>query len=309
VGLALVLAACGGGDGEGNSVAERTESGTLRIGEFSWSAAVLTNTILEGIVARHPELGIEQVERVKAGPERGWKRLGDGRLDVLTEVYVPNQLTFSRRARRETELVSRTYRDAINGWFVPRYAVEPGGPADGLVRVDQLNRYRDVLDRKLFDGEPGWVTTEQNADRIRGFGLRLEQVKGSETKLLRELERRFRAREPMLLYLWRPHWVHAAYELEALDEPIPYRPGCFRGSRGACAMPTNDVWVAARKDLAGRAPRVWELLRRFRLPIGDLEAMLAEVDRRELPADEVAGRWLDEHTELVASWIPPASGS
>jgi glycine betaine/proline transport system substrate-binding protein len=303
--VALATAAgCGGaGESSGDSVEARAETGTLRIGEFAWSAARLTNAILEEIVARHPELGIERVERVEVTPDEGWFQLETGGLDVLTEVYLPNQQGFASKAKAETELVHRIYDGAVNAWFVPRYAVEPGGAAAGLRRVDQLDRYADALGGTLYDGEPGWVTTEQNADRIEGFGLDLAHETGSEEELVAELRRHYRQHRPILLYLWRPHWAHSAFDLVELEEPNPYSVDCFGEGKIACAMPTNDVWLAARKDLIERAPQLWKLLRSFEIPIADLEAMLFSVEGRNTPPGEAARDWVARNSATIERWL------
>lgn len=304
--LAAVAGCGGGGERSGDpdeSVSSRAATGTLRLGEFAWSAARLTNAILEEIVARHPELGIDRVERVDVSPDEGWFQLETGGLDVLTEVYLPNQQGFASKAKAETELVHRIYDGAVNAWFVPRYAVEPGGAAAGLRRVDQLDRYADAFGRTLYDGEPGWVTTEQNEDRIEGFGLDLEHETGTEEELIAALKRHYRQRRPILIYLWRPHWVHSAFDLVELEEPNPYSVDCFGESKIACAMPTNDVWVAARKDLMERAPQLWKLLGSFEVPIADLEAMLFSVDGKGTPPREAARRWVARNSATIDGWL------
>jgi glycine betaine/proline transport system substrate-binding protein len=301
--LLATATACGAtGDG-GDSVADRAETRTLRLGEFPWSAAHLTNAILEEIVILRPELGIERVERVEVTPDEGWAELEDGGLDVLTEVYLPNQQPFASEAKENTALLNRIYPGAVNGWFVPRYAIEPEGPAAGLRSIDQLDRYADAFDRKLYDGEEGWVTTQQNADRIQGFGLDLEHVTGSEESLLAELKRRYEQRRPILVYLWRPHWAHSAFDLVELEEPNPYSVDCFSDGKLACAMPTNDVWLAARNDLEARAPRLWRLLHGIEIPLSDIEAMLLEIDGKGRPEREVARVWVLSHSDTIEGWL------
>jgi glycine betaine/proline transport system substrate-binding protein len=304
--IVLVLGAataCGATDDSDHSVGDRASTRTLRVGEFPWSTAHLTNAILEAVVDLRPELGIERVERVDVTPDEGWSELDDGALDVLTEVYLPNQQPFASEAKETTALLNRIYSGAVNAWFVPRYAVAPDGPAAGLRSIDQLNRYADAFEHKLYDGERGWVTTEQNADRIKGFGLNLEQVTGSEADLVGELRRRYQQRRPILVYLWRPHWVHSAFDLVELEEPNPYSVDCFHDGKLACAMPTNDVWLAARNDLAGRAPRLWKLLQNLEIPIADIEAMLVKVDGKGRPAREVARIWVASHSDTIERWL------
>ena len=300
VSAGLLAAAVAGSRGSQSATPEeRARTGTLRVGQFSWAAAELTTAVLEEIVRRHPELGVVRFEAVETDPEEGWADLAAGELDVLPEVFLPNQYEFFADARAEAELVHRTYSGAVNAWYVPGYAVAPGGPAAGLASVAQLRTYREVFDNTLFDGEPGWVSTAQNADRIEGFRLGLEQETGTEAELLAELRRRYEQRRPMLLYLWRPHWVHAAYDLVELEEPNGYSLNCFGGGEKACAMPTNDVWVAAREDVRVRFPHLWRLLTRFELPIGDVERMLAQTERAGRPVATVAREWVDAHEPTI----------
>ena len=298
--LAVSLAAVGCG---GSDEASPPPPGTVRVGEFSWSSASLTNEILEQIVERHPELGVKRLERKRVEPEEGWDDLADGDLDLLTEVYLPNQAEYLERGGEQTELVHRVYAGAVNGWFVPSYVVAPGGPAADLRSVDQLKRYAGVFDHKLYDGEDGWVTTEWDADRIDGFGLDLDQVTGSESDLVGSLRRAYDARRPILLYLWRPHWAHSTFDLVMLDEPNGYSVDCFTGDRKACAMPTNDSWTAGRTDLGTRLPRFREFLGNFEIDIAEMERMLFQVDERGTPAEVVARRWIDRHAKDIQGWI------
>ena len=299
--LALLASACGGaGDERASTPLPRD---TLRLAEFPWSAAGVTNAILERIVELRPELGIEHVERVPVNPESAWSKLLDGEIDVVTEVYLPNQEEFLAEAGDRAELLHRTYAGAANGWFVPRFAVEPGGPAAGLSSIEDLRRHADAFGSRLYDGEPGWVSTKQNADRIEGFALDLEHVTASEADLVAELRRSYNARRPILVYLWRPHWAHAAFDLVMLDEPNAYSVDCFRGEKQACAMPTNDVWVGARPDVADRWPRLWQLLSRFEIPLADMERMLFLREQRGTPVDAIARRWVRDHEQQIAAWV------
>lgn len=125
----------------------------------------------------------------------------------------------------------------------------------------------------------------------------------SEAELVAELRRSYTARRPILVYLWRPHWAHAAFDLVMLDEPNPYSVDCFRGPKKACAMPTNDVWVGARPDVADRWPRLWRLLGRFEISLAEMERMLFLREERRTPVDAIARRWVREHAKQIDAWL------
>jgi len=293
--VAAELAGCAGGTG--------STGFTVRAAQFPWTAAKLTNAILAEIVARHPELGVAKLKIIQVGPATAWAGAQRGDVDLLTEVAMPNQGKLAAKAAQRIELMHKTYGNAAQGWFVPTYAVQPGQPLAGLHSVTQLNDYAAALDGKLIDSDPSFITTQQNAKRLTGYGLRLEQVTSSEAAQLAELRRAYERRQPILVYLYHPHWVFQEFQMTQLAEPNPPAPDCFTTGNGACAMAPYAAWTAASTDLAARAPRFQALLRRFEMPIADIEPMLKNVDLDKEKVEVVAQRWVAAHPDLVDGWL------
>lgn len=293
--VAALVAGCGGpGAGGGVRVAAV---------EFPWSAAQLTTAILSEVAARHPELGVAEIEPIQVGTSLGWAGAQRGDVDLLSEVAMPNQEELAAEADERMDLVSRTYADAEQGWFVPTYATQPGQPLEGLRSVSQLNEYADAVGGRLVDAAPSFITTELNAKRLAGYGLDLEQVASSEAAQLAELRRAYEAREPILVFLYHPHWVFAEFDLTQLEEPNPYTPECFTTGNGACALPPYSAWTADSEKLQREAPRFHAMLERFTLPIPDIERMLQAVDLNNEDVQVVARQYLAEHPEAVAAWL------
>jgi glycine betaine/proline transport system substrate-binding protein len=297
--LAATVTGCGGDDG-GSSGADGL---TVQAAEFSWTAAALTNAILSEIAADHPELGVASLETTELDPATAWAAAERGDVDLLTEVALPNHQELADRARNRVDIVSETYGDASQGWFVPAYAVRPGGPLEGLTSVTQLNDYADELGGRFYDADPGYITTEQNAKRLEGYGIRLEHVVSSEEAQLAQLEVSHRSGEPIVLYLYHPHEVFALYDMVQLREPRPYTEGCLTTGDGACAMPSYSANIAASKDLQEQAPRFVDLLRGLRISIEEMEDMLKRVDVDDEDVETVARRWIDDHGRQMREWV------
>jgi glycine betaine/proline transport system substrate-binding protein len=290
------IASCAESEGGGGGI-------SIRAAEYNWTAAAVTNAILTDIVEDHPELGVSDIVSTQLDPATAWAGAARGDVDLITEVALPNQQPLADKAKGTAKLVSQTYGKAAQGWFVPAYAVAPGGEAAGLKSITQLNQFKGALGGKLIDGDPGWVTTEQNAKRLKAYGIDYQHVPAGAAAELGQLERSYRRREPILIYLYRPHWVFAKYKLTQLREPDPYRSGCFTGSRNRCAIPTLSAWIAASNKVEREAPEFYALLRRMRIPLRDMERMLEQVDVAKTPAAQVARRWLDDHRAQVDAWI------
>ncbi|HMR49709.1 MAG TPA: glycine betaine ABC transporter substrate-binding protein [Arachnia sp.] len=303
--LALVgLTGCGS---SGSAAADPAGGEEIVIGTFSWTAAAIQTEILTQVAAENPDLGVSAVTSTNVDPAVGWTGLGRGDLDVLVEVNLPNQQKFVDENAETTALVSETYGGAAQGWFVPAYLVAPGGAAEGLTSVDQLaeQKFADAVGGTLYDADPGWVTTDQNAARIKGFGLSITHSPSSEAALLAELKRAYDREQPILVYLYRPHWVFNDYDLVQLEEPNPYEEGAFtEGGRTDVAIPTLAAHVAARTDLEGRAPGFYRLLTRFAIPLSDIETLLAvSNDDSSLTPADLAAQWIDGHPDEVESWL------
>jgi glycine betaine/proline transport system substrate-binding protein len=309
--VGMALTACGGGSsfsggtssGSGGSSSSAGAGMTIKAAEFPWSAAKLTNVILTEVATQHPELGVSQIEPTTLGPAPAWAGGQRGDLDLFSEVALPNQQELADKAKDKVSLVHQTYGDAQQGWFVPTYATQPGQPLAGLTSVTQLNDYAAPLNNKLVDADPSFITTQQNAKRLQGYGLKLEQVASSEAAQLAELRRAYQAKEPILVYLYHPHWVFAEFEMTQLQEPTPYSPECFTTGNGACAMPAYAAWTAASTKVQQDAPKFYAMLQKFEIPVPDMEGMLKSVDVDKKDATAVAKEWLAANPQKVQEWV------
>ena len=297
--LAVTVPGCGSDDGDSGGA----DGLVVQTAEFSWTAAALTDAILGEIAADHPELGVASLETTELDPAAAWAAAERGDVDLLTEVALPNHQQLADRARGRVDIVSETYGNATQGWFVPAYAVRPGGPLEGLTSVTQLNRYADRLGGKFYDADPGYITTEQNAKRLEGYGITLEHVVSSEAAELAQLENSYSRQEPIVLYLYHPHAVFAQYDMVQLEEPTPYTEGCLTTGDGACAMPSYSANIAASTELREQAPAFVDLLTDLRISVEVMEQMQKQVDVDGEDVATVARQWVDEHADQIDQWI------
>ena len=296
--LAATVTGCSAEEGAGGG-----DGITVQAAQFSWTAAGLTNSILSEIASDRPELGVSTLQTTQLDPAAAWAGAQRGDIDLLTEVALPNQQELADGASDRVEIVSETYGDAAQGWFVPAYAVEPGGPLEGLTSVTQLNDYADQLGNRFYDAEPGYITTEQNAKRLAGYGITLEHVVSSEAAELAQLENSYSREEPIVLYLYHPHAVFAQYDMVQLEEPTPYSDGCLTTGDGACAMPSYSANIAASTELQEQAPGFTDLLVDLRISVEEMEEMQKQVDVDGEDAAAVARQWVDEHADQIDGWV------
>lgn len=304
--IAALLAGCSAPPGTSAEGSEDKSGVELKVGQFSWTAAEIETSILAEIAEAHPELGVSSVKSVSTDPAPGWVGLGRGDVDALVEVNLPNQQELADKNAQSTELVSQTYGDAAQSWFVPRYLVEKGGAAEGLTSVDQLSdpAWAKKVGGTLYDADPGWITTKQNDARIKGLGADLEHSKSSEAALIAQAQRSYQREEPFLLYFYHPHWLFEQLDLVQLKESRPYKDDCFTESGpNDCAIPSQEAWIAINKDLGKKAPEFAAALKDFSIPLDDVEALLGEHEEKGTSSEDLATEWVREHSDEIEKWI------
>lgn len=283
---------------------------TITVGHMTaYLPSEIEANIVAAIAERHPELGVDEVKLLGTDVTPAWVGIQRGDIDVLFEVDLPNQQPLLDKASNEVETVSQIYGDAGQGFFVPRYVVDgEDAPAAGLKSIDQLQSYKDILGGTLYDEAPGWQSTKYNAMRLKAYGLEFEHVKLADAALVAEVTRAVERKKPILFFFAHPHWLFKRYDLVKLDEPDSYQPGCFVNDNGRCPIPSFSAWVGVRKDLVTRAPKFYAMLTYFEIPLGDVEAMMFEIDRDKQPIQKVAQAWVENHSSEIAEWVKLALG-
>lgn len=305
--VAVLAAACSGSNSAGLDGQQESKT-TVRFGVFNWDAAAITSQILIQVTKKYPALGVNHTSTKTLSTAPGWIGLGRGDVDVLTEVAWPNQKPLYEKQKQNTALLSTTYNNGAQGWFVPTYAVQPGGAAAGLTDVTQLCKYAGKFDHKLYDGPNGWITSKWNSKRLEGYHLAgcYEHVKAGETSYIAQLKHAYARKQPILLYLWHPHWVFGQYKLTQVKEPNPYHKGCFTNGDDACAMPPQEAHIAARKDLRKKTPRFYAFLKEFKVSIPDMDNMLAAHTVNHESFRHIATSWVAGHKSELDSWTAKA---
>jgi glycine betaine/proline transport system substrate-binding protein len=276
---------------------------SIKAAQYSWPAAIITNAILAEIIKEHPDLGVDGMETTQLDPATAWAGAKRGDIDMITEVALPNQTPMAKEASSTMEIVSETYSDAQQGWFVPAYLVAPGGAAEGLKSITELNDHADVFESTLYDADPGYVTTEYNKKRLGGYGIDYEQVATTEAAQLAQLQRAYKREAPILVFLYHPHWVFASFDMVQLDEPNPYTDGCLTDGNGECGLPDYSAGIALSKDLMSEAPKYAEFIKSFRISVSDMEEMQKAQHVDEKSPEDIAADWVKDHDTEIQSWL------
>lgn len=299
--LALMAAACGGD----------SEEITLIVNP--WTASRLNAEVAKNII--ESELG-NPVEIVEVNENDAmFTGMADGTLDAVLEIW-PSGVTDAETAYfDEGSVVDIGELGAVGkiGWFVPSYMIDEHpelatweGFADPELAA--LFATAETGDMGRFLGtDPSYAQYDEQI--IANLGLPLEVVfSGSEPATVAEVDARFAANEPIVLYWWTPTAAVAKYDLVNVELP-PYTEECgasaAAGDGGVdCDYPEDVLFKAASGMLEEKAPDVFTFLENFTITTDDQLEMLPAVEIDGEDPAAVAAEWVSNHEDTWRAWLP-----
>ena len=202
------------------------------------------------------------------------------------------------------------------GWYVPSYVIN--GDADrgieavapNLRTVSDLDQYKDVFatsdtgaSGRLLEFTAAWDTRPE--ERLEAFGVDFQAVfSGSEGASLAELDAAFQRGDPVLTYLWEPHWAHAKYNLVQIEMP-EWTSDCYpEGDSFNCGYPTDAVAKLIWPGLQDEFPEAYEFLSNFQMTNEQQNEIVFNLTENGLPVRQAAQEWVDANESVWRSWIP-----
>ncbi len=283
---------------------------------LNWASVRLGNSIARFII----ESGYDYPTHSAPGSSVPlFQSLRKGDVHVYMEVWLPNTQELCNKALAEKQVtdLGMNFRDAVQGWFVPRYVVEGDSDrgikpvAPGLKSVNDLKKYSRIFANKehpgigrLIDGLPGWFSYKIGCMKLRAYRLDdkfVQVASGSESALFATLNKAYQEGKPVLVYMYEPSWPMAKFDLIQLDEP-EFTQQCWSTDK-KCAFPPNQVKKFVHADLPRRAPEVAEFLGKFKMDRDEISHTLVTMKEKNLRPESAALAWLKKNENVWSEWL------
>ena len=312
--IALVVAACGGSDaGDSGDESSDGDNPAITLIVNPWTASRLNAEVAKIII--EAELG-NPVEITEVNENDAmFTGMADGTLDAVLEIW-PSGVTDAENAYFDDgSVVNIGELGTVGkiGWFVPSYVIDENpalatweGYADPAVA--EMFATAETGDLGRFLGtDPSYSQYDEQI--IENLDLPFQVVfSGSEPATVAELDARFAASEPIIMYWWTPTAAVAKYDLVNVLLP-DYNDECgasaAAGDGGVdCDYPEDVLFKAASGQLEDKDPDVFAFLEAFTLTTEDQLSMLPPVEIDGLDPAEVAQNWVDANEDTWSAWLP-----
>lgn len=286
-------------------------SDPIKLTLHDWSGQLVTTTLM-GEVLKEAGYNIEYVQADYIAQFAGLKT---GDLHVAMEIWETTGREAMDEAFATGDVVSlgETGMMAIEEWWYPAYMEER---CPGLPNWEALKECADAFATaetapfgRYLGGPVTWGGFDE--ERVEALGLDFEVIHaGTDAALFAELEAAYQREDPIMLWIYSPHWAPAKYKGSFVEFP-PYSPECYSDpSVGVnpdaaydCGKPTGPIWKVSWAGLADKWPNAAKTIENFKIDNDTMGAMVADVDLNGKSVDETVAAWMAENKDTWSSWI------
>lgn len=268
-----------------------------------WSGQLLSTKIMGGVL----KAGGYNVEYVQADYIAQLTGMQSGDLDVAMEIWATTGQEALEAAVATGKVVNlgETGMLAKEEWWVPEYMF---AKCPGLPDWQALNKCADqfatpeTAPKGRYLGAPvTWGGFDE--ERIANLPMNFEVIHaGTDAALFAELEAAYARQEPIVLWIYSPHWVPIKFKGDWIKFP-DYTAECYASKSYACAKPSGPIWKAAWAGLDQKWPGAAKAIRAFQISNEDMGELIKRVDLDGENLDAVADDWLKKHEDVWKAWI------
>ena len=299
---ALLLAACGGSDGDSAGGTE-----TIRIARNNWTASAIEVEVVKQLIEAN--LG-NPVEIVDIDENAMIPGMSTGDIDANVEVW-PSGFTPDEQAFVDDgSVVNMGELGAIGkiGWFVTPNALEQFPQLsswEGLKDPEVVKAFATAAtgtQGRLLSMDPSFSSYEEPMAKNLGLDFKV-QYSGSEAATQAEIIAATEAGKPVIMYYWMPSAAVGKYGLKNVVLPKPTVDCATMADNCDGDYPEDILFKVASAKLEAKDAKVFKFFKNYQMTTDDQLATLpaVEIDGRE--AAEVAAEWIAANEATWSEWF------
>ncbi len=282
----------------------------IKLTLHDWTGQLITTNIMAEVLID----GGYNTDLVQADYIAQFAGLKTGDLHVAMEMWetTGRDAMDEATATGKVENIGETGMEGIEEWWYPLYMKErcPGLP-DWTALNDCTEEFStpETAPMGRYVGAPvTWGGFDD--ERIEALGLDYEVIHaGTDAALFAELEAAYQRQDPILLWVYAPHWAPSKYEGEWIEFP-PYSAECYNDpSVGVnpdmaydCAKPRGPIWKVAWAGVKDKWPGAYNMIRNFEINNDEMGQMITAIDLEGQELDAVVADWLVNNQSRWKAW-------
>ncbi|UOQ48546.1 glycine betaine ABC transporter substrate-binding protein [Gracilibacillus caseinilyticus] len=285
LGLVLVLAACGGGNGSeeesDNGSDESASVGNdqeVQLVYVNWDTEIASTHVVGEVLE---DLGYE-VELTSVENAAMWEAVANDEADGMVAAWLP--LTHKSQFAEfgdQVEDLGTNLEGAKTGLVVPSY-----------MDVESIEDLSDQADMTITGIEAGSGVVGATETVLEEYGnlSDWELQTSSSGAMTTALGDAIENEEEIVITGWSPHWMFSEYDLKYLEDP--------KGAYGEA----ENIKTMVRQGLKEDLPNVYKVLDQFNWTQEDINSVMVDVVVNGEDPDDAAEAWVEENQDKVDEW-------
>ncbi|MDH1263049.1 glycine betaine ABC transporter substrate-binding protein [Pseudomonas sp. GD03944] len=266
----------------GMSGAMAADKPALKIGYVNgWDDSVAVTHVAGEILKT--KLGYD-VTLQPVEPAIMWQGVARGDLDATLSAWLPaTHGEYFEKLKDKVTVLGTNYDGAKIGLIVPEY-VEAKTIAD-------LEKYAKDFDGKITGIDAGAGVMRRTEDAIKEYDLKsIKLMPSSGPAMATALTRAEKAKKPIVVTGWIPHWMFAQWKLRFLEDP--------KNVFGEA----EHVDTVANPGLEAKAPDAAAFLKKLSWSAEEVGAVMLSI-RDGVKPEDAAKDWIAKNPDRVAEWL------
>lgn len=259
----------------------------LKMPYVAWAREEISTHLLAAILE---DVGYNvELSQVEAGPM--FTSVADGDSDFHTSAWLPaTHKEYWDKYGDDLVKVNEVLDKAPLALTVPSY-MEDVNSIEDLIGNEELGESVNWTIIGIDGGAGIMSSTEEALEEYEGFGDDWELTPSSEAAMLTELQEAIENEEPIVVPLWKPHWIFGVEDLKMLDDPKE-----IYGGEG------DQIYTVARKGLEEDSPAAYRVLEQYDETYEMVEELMPLVHDEGQDVEDVVQDFLDDNPDLLERW-------
>lgn len=279
--LMITLAGCGKSNQNGSEK-------SANLVYVNWAEGIAYTNLAKNIL--EDKMGYDvTITSADVGP--AYTAIAGGDSDAFMETWLPVlHKDYVNKFKDDIVDLGNVYEGTQSGLVVPSYV--------SIDSISQMNSVKSKFDGKITGIDAGagiMQTTEKVVDE---YNLDYNLISSSGPAMTSALKRAIDNNEWIVVTGWKPHWMFARWDLKFLKQD-----------------PDNMMWksgnihIMGRKNLKQDKPELAQFLSNMHFTDQQLADLMLKVNQSDEDIANVTEEWMNNHEDLVNSWVPEGAMS
>jgi len=255
----------------------------VKIAYVEWSCATASTNLVKAVLEEKLH---KKVEILPVSAAAMWQAVASGDVDAMVTAWLPvTHGQYLAKVKDKVVDLGTIVQGAKIGLVVPDYVT--------IDSIADLAAHKKAFKGKIIGIDPGAGIMTKTEKALREYDLKdFTLVEGSDATMTAALADAIKHKNWVVITGWTPHWMFGKWQLKYLADP--------KGVFGE----EETIHAIVRKGLTKDKPEVAAFLAKYKLPMTDLQALMAANQANGKPYKNAKAFLADpRNKDLVASWF------